>query len=274
MPKAKPTARRLWIALLAFLAVAGIAGLLWVFDGAVPVRPADAPTAAAAREAREAGLQPASAPIPTGAAAPDVPQDVEHSGSPSDEALIQIQALETQIRELQQKQVDLEARLGAQADRMAKMQSTILGLSSMTQAPAAPIPAHDTLDEDLAKLGAVEQEGTWRVTIGEPEIRFEAGQTDLPESLSLLSRIGHLLVEHPGLHARIEVHTDNKGLAARNLEISQARAQSVLAALVSMGVAPDRLAADGFGGSRPVGDNRTVAARQRNRRIEITLLTP
>jgi flagellar motor protein MotB len=272
MPKAKPTARRRWIALLTVLSVGGIAGLLWVFDNSVAPPSPGAPAALAEGEtAAEAGFATTRPLAPT----PDGPNQLAQIPSLDEAARTRLQALETQIGALQQQQGELETRLRAQADRIAEMQTTILALSPLALAPASAAMSDDALHEDLAELGALEQNGVWQLTIGEPQARFQPGQTDLPESLSpLIARIGQLLVAHPGVHAQIEVHTDNKGVATRNLELSQARARSVLSALLALGVAPDRLAADGFGGSRPLGDNRTVAARQRNRRIEIMLMTP
>jgi OOP family OmpA-OmpF porin len=41
-----------------------------------------------------------------------------------------------------------------------------------------------------------------------------------------------------------------------------------------LGVDPGRVQADGYGGLRPLTDSRTIAARERNRRIEIYLIEP
>jgi outer membrane protein OmpA-like peptidoglycan-associated protein len=64
-------------------------------------------------------------------------------------------------------------------------------------------------------------------------------------------------------------YTDNVGDPAANLKLSQERADSVMGALVKLGVAPDRLAAEGYGEQFPVGDNATPEGRAMNRRISM-----
>lgn len=71
--------------------------------------------------------------------------------------------------------------------------------------------------------------------------------------------------------ALIEIigHTDNLGTLDANLLLSENRAMSVAAYLVSAGVAPERIMISGMGGGEPVGDNGTAEGRARNRRVEI-----
>lgn len=74
---------------------------------------------------------------------------------------------------------------------------------------------------------------------------------------------------------RIEGHTDNVGRAAANTALSRRRAEAVRAALISRGVAADRLIAEGFGAANPIASNGSQEGRARNRRIEIrTLRSP
>ena len=56
-----------------------------------------------------------------------------------------------------------------------------------------------------------------------------------------------------------------------NLDLSKRRAAAVKEALVTRyHIAPDRLANDGYGASRPVETNDTLEGRARNRRVELT----
>ena len=74
---------------------------------------------------------------------------------------------------------------------------------------------------------------------------------------------------------RVDGHTDNVPLSGfgafvDNWELSQARALSVVKYMVIfLGIAPDRLAANGFGQYQPVAEGNTEAARAQNRRIEL-----
>ena len=76
---------------------------------------------------------------------------------------------------------------------------------------------------------------------------------------------------------RIDGHTDNVPLSgtgqyANNWELSQARALSVVLYMVNfLGIAPDRLAANGFGQYQPLNPAETPDARAQNRRIELKL---
>ncbi|HEX4338309.1 MAG TPA: OmpA family protein [Polyangiaceae bacterium] len=70
----------------------------------------------------------------------------------------------------------------------------------------------------------------------------------------------------------IEGHTDSNGSAKRNQELSQARAESVAAALEKLGVPKERLTAKGYGPTRPVADNKTSDGRAQNRRVEFRIM--
>ncbi len=88
-----------------------------------------------------------------------------------------------------------------------------------------------------------------------------------PESAPLLDRLAAVLEQCEG-QVEIGGHTDNRGRAAFNQRLSQARAEAVLDALVRRGVPLARLRARGYGESRPVASNDSEAGRVLNRRIE------
>ncbi len=67
-------------------------------------------------------------------------------------------------------------------------------------------------------------------------------------------------------------HTDSQGRKSLNLSISQARAEAVMDALLSYDILTGNLSAKGFGESTPIADNNTVEGRNKNRRIEFTLI--
>ena len=56
-----------------------------------------------------------------------------------------------------------------------------------------------------------------------------------------------------------------------NSELSQKRADTVLQFLISQGVKPELLTAQGAGESNPVASNDTPQGRAKNRRVEISL---
>lgn len=102
-------------------------------------------------------------------------------------------------------------------------------------------------------------------------ILFETGKAELkPESRPVLKEIASTLRKYPDLKILIEGHTDNVGLAASNLTLSDHRAAAVKAALAAdFGIATDRMTAKGFGDTKPSVPNSTLAGRAQNRRVEL-----
>ena len=60
--------------------------------------------------------------------------------------------------------------------------------------------------------------------------------------------------------------------AKSNLALSTRRAKSCREYLVAHGIPAERLAAKGFGKTKPIATNKTAAGRQKNRRVEFTLV--
>lgn len=94
----------------------------------------------------------------------------------------------------------------------------------------------------------------------------------LPTSQPELNRLVRLLRAQPALQFEIAGHTDNVGDAQKNQVLSEQRARLVRAYLVQRGVDSVRLTATGYGGTRPVADNRDPQQRPRNRRVEMVKL--
>ncbi len=92
------------------------------------------------------------------------------------------------------------------------------------------------------------------------------------ESEPALDELAADLSACPDAVVHIEGHTDADGDEASNLALSVARAEAVIAALITRGVNPDRLYAVGYGESSPIADNETPAGKRLNRRIVVTVL--
>jgi outer membrane protein OmpA-like peptidoglycan-associated protein len=117
----------------------------------------------------------------------------------------------------------------------------------------------------VAALGVATEAGTYVFK----DIRFEPKKSDLKaRSYPTLNKIAEALKARPGLNVEIQGHTDNRGNHDDNINLSQSRAESVKAYLVSKGVDGERLAARGYGPDRPVATNATAKGRARNRRVE------
>lgn len=74
------------------------------------------------------------------------------------------------------------------------------------------------------------------------------------------------------MQIKIDGHTDNSGTDMINIPLSKARAESVKHYLILNGLDQIDYQTDGYGATRPVGDNSTEAGKAANRRVEITVL--
>lgn len=101
-------------------------------------------------------------------------------------------------------------------------------------------------------------------------VNFDTGKSVLkPDDLATMQQVAMMMKASPALKLRVEGHTDNVGDAASNKALSEARANSVMDAIVQAGVPAERLGAAGFGQERPVADNRSEEGRAKNRRVEL-----
>lgn len=96
---------------------------------------------------------------------------------------------------------------------------------------------------------------------------IRAGATDTLEALLAKARANGDIAE-----VRLDGHTDSAGSDGYNQGLSKRRAASVARYLADHGVAAGALSEQGHGESQPVADNASAQGRQRNRRVEITII--
>lgn len=100
-------------------------------------------------------------------------------------------------------------------------------------------------------------------------ITFDVGKSTIkPESMGEINRIVQLMTENPDLKFSVEGHTDSTGNPTSNQILSEQRSQAIVAKLVELGIASDRLTAVGKGQNSPIADNNTDEGRAKNRRVE------
>jgi outer membrane protein OmpA-like peptidoglycan-associated protein len=108
-----------------------------------------------------------------------------------------------------------------------------------------------------------------RVALAGPVLFLTGKATIDPASHALLDELAAVMRQDTTLAVAIEVHTDATGNERANQRLTDARAAAVVAYLVGQGVDADRVTGRGFGGSRPVADNRSAEGRATNRRVEV-----
>ena len=107
------------------------------------------------------------------------------------------------------------------------------------------------------------------------KITFDPGSTELSASAQpIIDDIAEVFRRCPDLEIEIAGYTDSQGRETMNRELSQARANAVLAALRVRRVPVGTLRAVGYGEDDPIADNGTEEGREANRRIEFRLIEP
>jgi outer membrane protein OmpA-like peptidoglycan-associated protein len=131
--------------------------------------------------------------------------------------------------------------------------------------------------------------GAWNISIASPSslsacqsrlaeltahnaILFQSGAAIIAESAAVeLDAFAQALASCPDSRVYIEGHTDSDGDEQRNLALSVARAEAVVAAMIERGIEAERLYAVGYGESQPVADNATADGKRQNRRIVVSV---
>lgn len=90
-----------------------------------------------------------------------------------------------------------------------------------------------------------------------------------PESDALLNDLASGLATETAAKVSVIGHTSSEGSDTYNEQLSQRRAEAVVAAIVARGIQSERLLAGGQGEKQPIADNKTEAGRSLNRRVEI-----
>lgn len=80
------------------------------------------------------------------------------------------------------------------------------------------------------------------------------------------------LKEFEDVEVEVGGHTDSRGAADYNQQLSERRAKSVRDYLVGNGIAENRLTTVGYGLGRPIADNATADGQDRNRRVELRIV--
>ena len=106
-------------------------------------------------------------------------------------------------------------------------------------------------------------------------VNFETGKANvLPDAYPTLDAVGAVLLKWPQLQIEIGGHTDTKGLPAKNLKLSQARADSVRTYVMAKypGLLASQFTVRGYGQTKPIASNKDDLGRAKNRRVEFVVM--
>ncbi|HMU06953.1 MAG TPA: OmpA family protein [Kaistella sp.] len=111
-----------------------------------------------------------------------------------------------------------------------------------------------------------------KVTLKENMVNFAFDKSDLqPLAKANLDKLAEVLINNPDTNINIYGYTDSKGTDEYNLSLSDRRAASVKAYLISKGIASSRMNTMGMGEASPIASNDTEAGRAQNRRVEFAI---
>lgn len=131
-----------------------------------------------------------------------------------------------------------------------------------------------TIKLPQAKAEIVQEEE--KLVIKIENIYFDYNKWVLKDESTLsLNKIVEVLNENPGMTIEINAHTDNRGRASYNTNLSNKRATAARAYLLAKGVDASRVISNGYGESQPLedcGSSCTEAQHETNRRIEFIVL--
>jgi len=118
-----------------------------------------------------------------------------------------------------------------------------------------------------------------KVTVND-DLLFPSGEWQMPATAQqTIAKMAPILAPMQETKIMVNGYTDNvpigpglmrQGITS-NLILSQKRADNVMQYMISQGVKPSLVSAQGFGDSNPVASNDTVEGRAQNRRVELTL---
>ena len=134
--------------------------------------------------------------------------------------------------------------------------------------------AEQTREKLRLQLNAVLQtvETARGLVVNLSDVLFDTGKFSLkPGTQVSLARVAGILQAYPGLKVQVEGYTDSTGGDDLNQTLSENRASTTAAFLVTQGVAQENVTSAGYGKASPVADNTTAAGRAQNRRVNLVV---
>lgn len=122
-------------------------------------------------------------------------------------------------------------------------------------------------------------QGAIKYTVNSDLLFPSGGWQMSTQGQQIIARLAQKLAPTQENKLVVSGYTDNQPIGpalqrqgiTSNQVLSQKRAENVMQFLVSQGVKPDLVSAQGFGDSNPVASNDTAQGRAQNRRVEITI---
>jgi len=147
--------------------------------------------------------------------------------------------------------------------------------SAPVDSDADGVPDENDLCPNSANEAQVDSTGCAVASLVLEGVTFKYSSYGLtPEAKTFLREQAARMRQYPGLLFKITGHTDSRGSAAKNQILSEKRARAVYLYLIEQGVGADSMVYSGAGESSPLTSNATEEGRERNRRVELSIMPP
>jgi chemotaxis protein MotB len=199
-----------------------------------------------------------------------------------DEVTVMNVALQDRLKAAGQSLDQVSAEKGSLTQALADTRKQLEELRKQQAAAEARVAQFQELIKrfqklaDAGKLKVVLRNG--RMVIELPtDVLFDSGKSEVRrEGRDTLSEVGKVLAGMPDRQFQVAGHTDNVAISTpkfpSNWELSTARAVEVVKIFIAAKVPEKNLSAAGYGEFDPVAPNENADNKQKNRRIEVTLV--
>ncbi len=177
-------------------------------------------------------------------------------------------------QELKEKKAELAQKDEEVAKTKQEVAKTKHQLEEEKKARLATEKKRSAAMASLAEVAKVKEEKRGVVITISGEVLFASGKYALlPIAQSKLDDVAKALNDQGFQSILVEGHTDSRGSAKKNEELSYQRADAVRNHLISRGIPSGKIKSVGIGSSRPIATNTTAEGRANNRRVEL-IVTP
>ena len=133
----------------------------------------------------------------------------------------------------------------------------------------------DKQAKELEQVAETKRTEDGIVTKLKGDLTFESGKSTLKSAgQTQVAELAAIIKKYPEDRLTVVGHTDNVGKDANNMTLSENRANTVKAMLVTNGVSAESIQVVGAGPSQPVAENTSVSGKSKNRRVEIQITVP
>ncbi len=213
-------------------------------------------------------------PVKEVAAAVDISAELDRGYvEPTDKIIAYIDAQQSRSQKLGQNVNELRAEVEQLQRMLGGVAEERVALSERLEAQARTRKQFEQIESMFTRGEARVYRESNDVIIRLVGLSFDVGQSTInPRNYQLLTKVQNAIRTFPDSKLVIEGHTDSFGSDAANYVLSQRRAEAVKQyILANSRIDASKIAAVGYGETRPFASNKTSTGRAKNRRIDIVI---